>query len=189
MEAGERAFLENGFAPTTIDDITQAAGVAKGTFYLYFASKEDLLTALRERFIEGCRKRIETLSARLPAADWLGKLDAWVEGGIRHYLDHLELHEVLYVAGEQSHGSMAQSELVVELAELIRAGNTAGAWRAESPELLSLFLFYGLHGVVDHIVASRRPDRKAVIRLSQKLVRNALGMPAQAGGRRIVRPS
>jgi len=188
MDAGERAFLENGFAPTTIDDITRAAGVAKGTFYLYFASKEDLLAALRERFIAGCRARIEALSERLPAADWFGRLDAWVEGGIRHYLDHLQLHEVLYVAGEQSHGSMAQSELVMEWAELIRAGNAAGAWRVESPELVSLFLFYGLHGVVDHIVTTRRPDRKAVIRLSQRLVRNALGLPPKAAGR-IVRRS
>jgi len=189
MDAGERTFLENGVAPTTIDDITRAAGVAKGTFYLYFDSKEALLAALRDRFISNCRERINALAARLAAEDWVGRLDAWVEGGIRHYLDHLELHDILYVAGDQAHGSMAQGVLVGELTELIRAGSAAGAWSVESPELVALFLFYGLHGVVDHIVTSRRPDRKAVIRLSQRMVRNVMGLTRTAGGRRLVRRS
>jgi AcrR family transcriptional regulator len=36
-------FSNNGFAGTRIDDITDALGIAKGTFYLYFKSKKELL--------------------------------------------------------------------------------------------------------------------------------------------------
>jgi len=36
-------FSNNGFTGTRIDDITEALGIAKGTFYLYFNSKRDLL--------------------------------------------------------------------------------------------------------------------------------------------------
>jgi AcrR family transcriptional regulator len=36
-------FSNNGFTGTRIDDITDALGIAKGTFYLYFKSKRDLL--------------------------------------------------------------------------------------------------------------------------------------------------
>ena len=36
-------FSNNGFTGTRIDDITEALGIAKGTFYLYFKSKRDLL--------------------------------------------------------------------------------------------------------------------------------------------------
>jgi AcrR family transcriptional regulator len=36
-------FSKNGFAGTTIDDITEALGIAKGTFYLCFRSKKELL--------------------------------------------------------------------------------------------------------------------------------------------------
>ncbi len=186
MDAGERAFVRKGFASTTIEDITHKAGVAKGTFYLYFDSKEAILAALRDRFIEGCRGRIEALASRVPATDWAGRLDAWVEGGIRHYLDHVALHDVLFHAGNQRHGSKAQNAAVRELAELIRAGDSARAWRVESPELVSVFLFHALHGIADHNLSTRRSEHKAAIRLTQKIVRNAVGIPPKAASRRVL---
>ena len=51
LDAGEKVFLEKGVAGATVEDITSCAGVAKGTFYLYFASKDDLLNALREHSV------------------------------------------------------------------------------------------------------------------------------------------
>lgn len=39
-------FLKNGIAKTSIDDIVQDAKIAKGTFYLYFKDKEDVLDKL-----------------------------------------------------------------------------------------------------------------------------------------------
>ena len=35
-------FIDKGFAKTTISDIVERAGLAKGTFYLYFKDKYDL---------------------------------------------------------------------------------------------------------------------------------------------------
>ncbi|HEY8337403.1 MAG TPA: TetR/AcrR family transcriptional regulator [Tardiphaga sp.] len=51
MDAGQRLFLEKGISGTSVDDVMADAGVAKGTFYLYFASKDELLKSLRERFV------------------------------------------------------------------------------------------------------------------------------------------
>ena len=45
-------FLENGFDRTSVEQITSAVGVAKGTFYHYFATKQDLLEQLVERFTD-----------------------------------------------------------------------------------------------------------------------------------------
>lgn len=45
LQAAFALFLERGFAATRIDDIAERAGVAKGTVYLYYPSKEALLTA------------------------------------------------------------------------------------------------------------------------------------------------
>ncbi|HEX6971698.1 MAG TPA: TetR/AcrR family transcriptional regulator [Limnochordia bacterium] len=53
LEAGMRLFSTQGYGATTVDQITAAAGVAKGTFYNYFASKEDLaLTVLVDHLSE-----------------------------------------------------------------------------------------------------------------------------------------
>ena len=46
IDAALRLFLERGIDAVTIDDITQATGVAKGTFYRYFADKGALVDAL-----------------------------------------------------------------------------------------------------------------------------------------------
>ncbi len=46
IEAGIRLFYEKGFSRTKISDITEAANVAHGTFYVYFKSKEDFFISL-----------------------------------------------------------------------------------------------------------------------------------------------
>lgn len=42
VRAGEELFRTKGFMETTIEEITSTAGVARGTFYNYFQTKEDL---------------------------------------------------------------------------------------------------------------------------------------------------
>jgi len=45
-----RIFLEKGYHGTSIDDITQAAGLTKGALYWHFKSKEDLLKKLIRKY-------------------------------------------------------------------------------------------------------------------------------------------
>ncbi len=52
LNAANQLFQTKGYATTTVDDIVQAVGVAKGTFYYYFKSKEALLTTLVDQFIQ-----------------------------------------------------------------------------------------------------------------------------------------
>lgn len=46
LSAGLRVFAERGYQAVRVDDIVRAARTSHGTFYLYFANKEDLLRAL-----------------------------------------------------------------------------------------------------------------------------------------------
>lgn len=50
LAAARRVFAVRGFGGTTIADIAQDAGIALGTIYLYFASKDDVFAALNEQF-------------------------------------------------------------------------------------------------------------------------------------------
>jgi AcrR family transcriptional regulator len=46
LESAHHLFVRSGISGTSISEICQEAGVAKGTFYLYFANKEEILKAL-----------------------------------------------------------------------------------------------------------------------------------------------
>ena len=43
LDAAYELFIEKSFKNTSIDDVVKKAGIAKGTFYLYFKDKHDLM--------------------------------------------------------------------------------------------------------------------------------------------------
>ena len=61
LEAGRSCFLRYGLKKTTIEDVVGPAGIAKSSFYLFFASKEALfvnifmqeMPAMMERLLDG----------------------------------------------------------------------------------------------------------------------------------------
>jgi TetR/AcrR family transcriptional regulator, cholesterol catabolism regulator len=63
-EAANRLFLQQGVDHTTVDAICAAAGVSKGTFYLYFHRKEDLLLEYGLRRLLRIREMLPTLIGR-----------------------------------------------------------------------------------------------------------------------------
>jgi len=52
LDAARRVFGQKGYHPATVDDITREAGVAKGTFYLYFPEKPAIFYELMESFFD-----------------------------------------------------------------------------------------------------------------------------------------
>src|SRR5919199_6025659 len=66
LAAALDVFVEKGFTDARLDDVAARAGVAKGTIYLYFASKEALFEALIH---SGIAVPIETIEAKVLALD------------------------------------------------------------------------------------------------------------------------
>ncbi len=58
LEAAEQVFGEHGFERASIVDITRAASVAQGTFYVYFESKKEIFTELVESLGRALRLRL-----------------------------------------------------------------------------------------------------------------------------------
>lgn len=57
-------FETNGYNKTTINDILREVNIAKGTFYYYFKSKEEVMDAIMDRFMEIGIERAEAVKAR-----------------------------------------------------------------------------------------------------------------------------
>jgi AcrR family transcriptional regulator len=54
IDAAEKLFAAKGFESATINDILSVVAIAKGTFYYYFKSKEEVLDAIIQRRIDSC---------------------------------------------------------------------------------------------------------------------------------------
>src|ERR1035441_10143564 len=77
MKAARRLFLEQGVGATTIEQITSRADVAKGTFYLYFSSKEQVLAALGGRY--GGEPLVKIKAAIADTPEGIGR-ESWRHG-------------------------------------------------------------------------------------------------------------
>src|SRR5262245_53415234 len=64
LDAATKVFGEKGFHPTTIRQIAKEAGVADGTIYNYFASKNDLMLAILDRLNETEQRAADFAAAR-----------------------------------------------------------------------------------------------------------------------------
>lgn len=62
LSAAQDVFVDKGYYDASIDEIAERAGIAKGTVYLHFPSKEDLLVALVEQQISAFLVRVEQVS-------------------------------------------------------------------------------------------------------------------------------
>jgi AcrR family transcriptional regulator len=68
VAAALRLFSERGFAATRLDDVAAAAGVTKGTVYLYFESKEQLFEAVVRAAVVPNLDRAEALLQTYPGS-------------------------------------------------------------------------------------------------------------------------
>jgi AcrR family transcriptional regulator len=98
LDAGRKVFEKQGFHSARVDDIVKAAKTSHGTFYLYFANKEDLFKALAMEAMS----EMETLgrqlgpitpddAGRLALRQWVGTfIDIYAAHGsvIRAWTEH-----------------------------------------------------------------------------------------------------
>lgn len=57
LDAAERLLATHGYADMTVADIAEATGITRGALYFYFASKQDVLTALVARTVQALQEK------------------------------------------------------------------------------------------------------------------------------------
>jgi AcrR family transcriptional regulator len=74
LDAAEALFLEHPDRMASVAEVAEAAGLAKGTVYLYFPSKEEMLLALHERHVTAF---FDELTSRLEGDKPMGYDEIW----------------------------------------------------------------------------------------------------------------
>lgn len=141
-----------------VEDITRVAGAAKGTFYLYFPSWNDLLIAVRDHLMSIYASEIRARISAARAVDW-----ALIEGECMRFVDVIlelgELHKAVFHAPSLDHEIRYERVGDSLIAEIIAQGVAAGACRPVDPQTAAPLLFSVIHAAADTI--TRTGDREA----------------------------
>jgi AcrR family transcriptional regulator len=140
LQAAARLFAARGFDATSVEDISEAADVAKGTFYYNFESKEDVVIALRISADDDAVARAQSalIAGKLSPLTILERLiceaTQWSD-------DNPELARVFFTRGfEVMHRSFEKEKsiprLPAVLPDLISAAQKAGELRTDVPASL-----------------------------------------------------
>lgn len=115
-EAAIRVFSRKGFYEAKMEEVAQEAGVAVGTIYNYYASKEDLLLSIfTEEFEDWARFYEEFHSSGLPVQERIHRL---LDRRITQHKEHSDLALVL-LRERFSHGGGFQERLLAFYREMM----------------------------------------------------------------------
>lgn len=182
MDAATAVFSQKGFHSSTIEMIAEAAGIGKGTVYLYFSSKEEIL---RELIFKAMEAQIEearqAFSAREPVERLMGVLAAG-----RVFLS--ENADLVKVIVTQATGVGRSAEFKERMAKfgaeytglLIRAfelGQEEGVFRKDLAPDVAGRLLSGLRwGLIMELVGSRTVEvPEELVAEVRRFVMNGIG--------------
>src|SRR5690242_13284336 len=82
LQAAEEVLMEKGYYDTSMDEIALRVGIAKGTVYLHFPSKEDLVAAIFKRDMQKIMEHVEaTMASTLTPRAKLESIFRFMYGG------------------------------------------------------------------------------------------------------------
>ncbi|SDJ10630.1 TetR/AcrR family transcriptional regulator [Salimicrobium halophilum] len=113
LEAAIHLFADKGFHATSIQEIADESGVSKGTIYLYFSSKNELITSLFSYYHEELQKKIKKIDGEI-----IGATERF-ERKIYVYLEELWKRKELIMLQIREQ-SLTVDETTIEVIQTIR---------------------------------------------------------------------
>ncbi|HEX3963838.1 MAG TPA: TetR family transcriptional regulator [Trebonia sp.] len=127
LEAGLIEFEDRGFSGVRVDDVVRRAGISHGTFYLYFANKEDLFRAMMRDALHD----MEIVAGDFPIVTsdgtGLNVLRQWVRKFFAAYTTHSTVLRTLSSANAPGELFSDGLQLFFSLTEAMTTGMTAAA--------------------------------------------------------------
>ncbi len=158
LQVATRLFSEHGYWDTSVNDISKATGVAEGTIFYHFQTKEDLFLAVLQKFKE---EFIGKFKQHLDEHEYSTGLEM-VEGAISFYLYQasmmeerfllLHRHHYYQIAPNNpkcwQHLEEIYSSLISIFEQAIIRGQKDGSIRKVSPNKKALLIFTLVDGLV-----------------------------------------
>ena len=175
VDCAVRLFSEKGYGATAVSDIVREVGVAQGTFYYHFKSKEAVLEAVVDRTIGGLAQQVSDAMEQ-PKQTPAWRLERVLNLLMGAMLDNSDLLAILHHPENEVLHERMRAKLIggiqPAINQLVQDGVEAGAFHVPHPEeaaelLLSTVAHLPRFGVADR--SRRRLARlKATVKLAAR---------------------
>lgn len=146
FETSMKLFAEKGYDATSIEEITATVGVAKGTLYYHFSSKEEIFNFLIEEGMKLLQNSIEIKTSKLP--NYIDKLKAIVLIQIKIVMKYEDLITILLSQfyGNEVRNQKCQKhvyEYIRKIEEIVKEGIEKKQIKNGNPKVIASEI-YGL---------------------------------------------
>ena len=164
LDAAKHVFADSGYHGASIHAIIDRAGIARGTFYLYFESKSAVFSSILDEAMERLRRLMHRIDVDDPkAAPPQVQLRQQIVAALEFVVQDRALAMLLLSAGHTPDAEAAErlDQFFGEVRDLLRrafeAGQEIKLLRKVQPELLAAAFLGMIRGVVEHIITHAHP--------------------------------
>lgn len=184
LEAARSVFFSKGMMAATIDEIAEKCGLAKGTLYLYFKSKEEIYLSLMDEGTTLLKKEIEKVEELQLPSDKL--LEAFLKTYYRFYQKHKDYFRIIFLGSHPDMQSNVSKELLlkckkngegglVTIRNVINRGIQTGLFRKVDAWDVANILWVTVNGIV-MVYERNAGNRKAGSREVERALRTCLNL-------------
>ena len=159
LDATDRLLARFGYRKMTVEDIAAEAGIGKGTIYLHFSSKEEVVLSHIDRIVDRVKDRLREIAVSdLPAAERLRLmlltrvLDRF--DSVQHYTQSLDdLLAVLRPRVLARRAEYFESEAQI-FAEVLKSGRQSGEFSFEDAHSTARALLQATNGLLPYSLST-----------------------------------
>lgn len=176
--AGE-LFKNLGYVNTTVEAIIQQVGIAKGTFYYYFKSKEDILDALVHEMVSQLSEEYKII-ADDPKISTMDKMRQMLRGQSYIQEKESELMESLHRPENRELHERINVEIILKIspifAQVIEQGRKEFVFNVENPLQTVQFLLAGSQFLLESgLFTWNEEEQMKQVRSMQAIIERSLG--------------
>ena len=167
LDAAEHLFGTKGFDNTSTTDILNETGIARGTLYYHFKSKEELLDSMisrmTKRFVEKARKIAE--QKEVPVLKRLTTMVLALNGNYSNFNQEIlqQVHKPQNALMHQKMQNCLMSEINPLITILIREGTAQGICQTDYPEEAAEMTFLYVNTVFDDLMEHSEEEKQRKI--------------------------
>ena len=153
--SAKKLFSEKDINKTSVREIVEEAGVAKGTFYLYFETKEDVVWAIINDCFNDLTSVVKSIQYEPVAEETIDKLVDQMTNGLNQYSDILKMsHHIRFQSyiGSEKYRVEFEKEIILSIKKWLDRGVEKGNMKIENTYFYAVFIYTSTHEIIDRVI-------------------------------------